>query len=308
VKGVRAAEETVNLIGVILLAILCLAGWVIVGNLGPLTSLHREDVSEFAATYGFQVTEGNGRYVVGYLVRSMRWRRWGAWIGLIAGIVVAAIRTQTIVTTSSAPLSNGSFASSSSSKNTVALGWLLLTVVGFFVGAIVAEFRGGATATGPRRAAILAPRLRSDFMDESLLRSTYLVAATTVGLLVLALIRGDGRAEYVVLAVAGIAVAAVVEVTTRWVVGRPNPIVEPELTIAMDAVRASVLRRIVRIGLAMAWGLLAWEAASVANAVPHHLRAADVLLALYAGWSCLRTGARLRKKSWVVRRAKAPRT
>jgi hypothetical protein len=303
----------VNIIGVLLLVLLVGALWVIVVSWGPLTSLRRDDVAEFAATYGFSVTIANGGYVVGYLVRSMRWRRWGALVGLIAGFVIAAIRTQTIVTMSSSADAGGGVMSSSSSRSTFAAGWLLLAVAGFFFGALVAELRGGVTATDPRRSAELVPRRRSDFVDEQVLRPAYFVAATAVGLFLLTLIRGnfqgfagvDGR--YLALPLAVVAVVLVIESTTRWIVSRPSPVLGLDLAIAAAAVRVSAVRRVVRIGLAMAWGLLAWEAAEVSRAIPHHLYAADGLLALYAAWSCLRTGARLRKRSWAVRRPRAAR-
>ncbi len=273
-------------------------------NWWPLTSLRRDDVAEFAATYGFWVTAGNGRYLVGYLVRSMRWRRWGAFVGLIAGFIVAVIRTHTVTTS----VSMGAGMTSTSTRSTFAAGWLLLAVVGFFIGALVAEFRGGATATGPRRSAMLVPRRRSAFLDGSVLRPIYAIPVAGVALLGLSFIPHSSlRAEAVTFAACIVAVAITVELTTRWVVSRPNPAMQADLAVAMDAVRVSCLRRIVTIGQALTWGLLAWECGVLSDAVPHHLRGVIRLFVLYAGWSCLRTWVRLRKRSWAVRQPRTAR-
>jgi hypothetical protein len=299
-----------SLIGALLLAVLLAAGWAIFADRGPLTSLRRQDVSEFAATYDFPVNAVNGHFVVAYLVRSMRWRRWGAFVGLVAGIVVAAIRTKTVVQRVVSVGSDGGVITSTSSRTEATVGWLLLAVAGFFVGALVAEVRGGATATGPRRSALLAPRQLSDFVDERLLRPVYLIAVAAVGIFALTVVRGglsSLRGKTVAFAAAAIAVALVIDSVSRWLVRRPCPVLAPDLANAMDAVRISALRRVARIGLALSWGLLAWEAASASDAVPRPLHTADLLLALYAGWSCLRTGARLRKKSWALRQPRAAR-
>ena len=52
----------------------------------PLSALDRTTVARFAAAHDLALTPESGRYVVSYLVRSLRWRRWGGFIGFGAAI------------------------------------------------------------------------------------------------------------------------------------------------------------------------------------------------------------------------------
>ncbi len=70
-----------------------------------------------------------------------------------------------------------------STQTNHSLVWLLLIGVGYFGGALIAEWRSGAAITGLRRAASLQARDARDYLDPTIRRTTYSLLAAGVVLL-----------------------------------------------------------------------------------------------------------------------------
>src|SRR5262245_51696373 len=92
----------------------------------------------FAHRQRLVITPGNGNHVIAYLAATRRWRAFG----LAGGIVASLLSSLPALTVSSLPL-----------------------FAGWFVGALLAEFRVLTPRSGPRRAALVSPRRMASYLS-----------------------------------------------------------------------------------------------------------------------------------------------
>ena len=268
----------------------------------PLSSLDRGVVAKFAADHRLPMTVESGKYVVCYLVRNLRWRRWGGFAGFAVGAALGVIFAHS--SKESTSLAGG--VTSTSSNTSVQFGWFFLAGVGYFVGALVAECLGGATTSAGRRAASLRRRGRADYLDPTLLRTAYAILVAGVALLVTASVWPGYKPSAstwtrVLLSCCIEVVVVVIECTTRWVVSRPRPIENDDLAAARDAVRASCVNLLAGVGVAFCWYLLSVEAYSCAAVSNGGVASSIELVGIAAFLMCVRSWFRLRHRAWSVR-------
>jgi len=266
----------------------------------PLNSLDRGTVTQFAATHDLALTPANGRYVVGYLVRNLRWRRWGGFAGLALAVVLSNTFTHTTTTTTS--VGQGATVTSTHTNHSVS-GFLLIGI-GYFGGALIAEWRSGATITGPRRAASLQVRDARDYLDPTFRRTMYsLLAAGTI--LVTAAVAwpryrpSASLAQRIALLALLVLVVAITQVATQWVARRPQPL-DDELLTAREAVRTSCVNLLGGIGVAFAWLVLSWVAGSCRAHSPGMVNPVASVTAIVAFLMSVRSWFRLRRRAWTI--------
>jgi hypothetical protein len=208
-------------IGIILLAIVVAWLWLaIMAMIGARVS--RSRVERFASRQALPITIDNGNLVIRYLATTRRWRA--------GGLITATV----IFTVWSAH--HGRF-----SINTFEL------FGGWFIGAVIAEWRVAAAATGSRRSAQLVPRRTRDY-----LRPPARVLPTVAFVICAAVAVADaggalaGRhavwrhlVPWVVVTAAGLALVYVVQ---RHVLRRPQPVVSRDVLAADVAIRARSLQ------------------------------------------------------------------
>lgn len=181
----------------------------------------RHRVERFADRQELPITAENGNVVIRYLATTRRWRTTGLLLGLVTSVA----------------------ASLPDSRITVNFGNLF---AGWFVGAVAAEWRVAPVDAGARRAAALAPRRRTDYVSPGVRKLTNAVVGVTIALGVLAVVRpagGDrGRLPAVLLLAATAGVLAVIVAVQRQVLRRPQPVAQPDVLDADDAIRARSLQ------------------------------------------------------------------
>jgi hypothetical protein len=266
----------------------------------PLNSLNRTAVAQFAAAHNLALTPASGRYVVGYLVRNLRWRRWGGFVGLALAIILSNAFTHTATTTTS----DGDGTTMTSTHTDHSLSWFLLIGIGYFGGALIAEWRSGAAITGPRRAASLQVRDARDYLDPTFRRTTYAMLAAGAILGVAAAAGPHYRpfaslAQRIVLLALLLLVVVITRVATQWVARRPQP-VDDDLLTAREAVRTSCVNLLGGIGVAFAWLVLSWVATSsrvhgtgAVNPVANVTAAVAFVMSVLCWF-------RLRRRAWTI--------
>ncbi len=199
-------------------------------------SLVREPVSRtrlelFARRQRLHITATNGNQVITYLATTRRWRA----AGLVIGILVSIAWT----------VANGGFAVHS-----------LTLFAGWFAGACAAEVRSTHLSLAPRRAAFLRPRRPSAYLP----RPAWALLTVCVGLSVAiaittAVLATLGDAHPGVPAVfwllAALVVAAMVRSAQLRALGRPQPLAEPDVLRADDAIRSRSLHVLAGGGAAL---------------------------------------------------------
>lgn len=182
----------------------------------------RSRVERFASRQALPITIDNGNLVIRYLATTRRWRA--------GGLITATV----IFTVWSAH--HGGF-----SVNTVEL------FGGWFIGAVIAEWRVAVAATGPRRSAQLVPRRTRDY-----LRPPARVLPTLAFVICAAVAAADvggalaGRnavwrhlVPWVLVTAAGLALVNVVQ---HHVLRRPQPVLSRDVLAADAAIRARSLQ------------------------------------------------------------------
>lgn len=266
----------------------------------PLSSLDRAAVARFAVAHRLALTPASGRYVVSYLVRNMRWRRWGGFAGL--GLAVALSTTLTRATTTIT--FDGSGSSTTSTQTNHSLSWFALVGVGYFGGAIIAEWRSGGTITATRRAASLRVRDARDYLDPWISRTGYgllavgsaLVAAT------LAVPRyrpDDSLGQRIALLISLFAVIVGTRLVMQWVARRPQQ-VDDELSAAREAVRTSCVNLLGGIAVAFAWLMLAWVAGSCRSNGTEWLSSVAAVVGVVSVLMSVRSWFSLRHRAWTA--------
>lgn len=207
----------------------------------PFRDVTRPRLARFAGRHALPITVENGMLVIGYLATTRRWRSSGLLVALLVDVAYSATLSRENV-----PHVSGA---------AVFAGW--------FIGAVIAEWRIATIPVGDRRAASLHRRRLSDYAG----RPFVMVAAGVwivvggAGLLAAAVtvlhdrplrhyrqIPGSLWTELVFLALAG---AALVLVANR-VLRRPQPLAAPDVLAADDALRRHSLYVLVGAALALA--------------------------------------------------------
>jgi hypothetical protein len=268
----------------------------------PLNSLDRATVAEFAAAHNLALTPASGRYVVGYLVRNLRWRRWGGLVGLALAVVLSSAMTHT--SSSTTVTSAGQDTTVTSTHSSHSLNWFLLVGIGYFAGALVAEWRSGAAVSGPRRAASLQVRDARDYLDPTFRRTTYSVLAAGAALFTTVTAWPHYRpfaslAQRIALLALLLLVVVITRVATQWVARRPQP-VDDDLLTAREAVRTSCVNLLGGIGVAFAWLVLSWVATSSRVHGPGAVNPVANVTAAAAFLMSVRCWFRLRRRAWTT--------
>lgn len=241
-----------------------------------------EQADEFALLSGIEATDDSRPLIRRYLASSRRLR-----LLLVLGAVLLPVVARNV------------WDGGPAGGYTALLGACL-------VGTIWAEVRL-SRPEGPVRTALLRTRRVGDYLGRPLLWSPSVVgalaAATWAGVTTLAA-RHPNRVdratptEIVIGLVFAAAVPAVVIAAQRWIVSRPQPVVEPGLVAADDAIRAASVRFIAAVGTAM--GLLnlsggAQEFAYSANGLVDFVFGGTAIACLALAWLywCARKPGRL---------------
>jgi hypothetical protein len=197
-----------------------------------------ESADEWAAQHGIGLTEVTRPMVLHYLTRSRRFRLAGALIGLVIPF------------------------------GTNLPGFEVM--IGYLIGALIAEFTQKRLADGDTRSASLVPRSLSDYLPRYVpmaLRSAALLATTYLALYFLSRFGIGVPTEIWVGASATIVLPLVVEYLLRRMVARPQPAASAELVAVDDALRASSIHAAAGAGLGASLLMLAvmtWIAGSFA--------------------------------------------
>lgn len=180
-------------------------------------------VREFSHRKQVLLTDANSAAVMRYLGTTRRWRSAGVVMGLAYGLA-AAWQQRTV----------------SINVATVFLGW--------FIGALVAEWRVGLAAEGERRAASLAPRRGGAYVGRvRLVAPALLLVAIVAGTLAdLSSDQSSGRHRAAVLSLAiGLVVVSAGLAVGRHVLTRPQPASLDESVVAADNVLRTTSLRVV---------------------------------------------------------------
>jgi len=257
-------------------------------------------LAKWTKAHGVEVTDQNRDVVRRYLLRGRRIRTAGGMAGYLGYYIWAVVVDPTHA----------------------GFWWIVATFAGYLIGAAVAEIWAFRPQAGRVRAASLAPRRITDYVPTP---AVVAVRAIPIALLVLIAcwpLIPDRRNEYhyvfpgvvirpsiwpVLLWAGGATLLWVfIEVTARRIVRRPQPLTEPDLIAADDAIRSTAIHGLVGAGLALMLGL---ASASIGRwqgyAGPDRLNNLFMILALLTGLSApfawLRLGV---DQSWIVRRSR----
>src|SRR5215510_845671 len=208
----------IAIIGIAIIVLGMLA-WLV--NFAAGEPVSRVRLERFARRQRLVVTAANGNRVIAYLARVRRWRS----AGVIAGIVATLVWS----------LQHSSF-----TLNTLSM------FAGWFAGALVAEVSQARVPIGPRRVTALQPRLPRDYVS----RFSWALVPVTAGLSVaigavtaVEAWRGLMNPDWTAGLWLGFAlvVAVLVRLTQRHVLNRPQPLDEPDVLAADDAIRSRSL-------------------------------------------------------------------
>jgi hypothetical protein len=235
-----------------------------------------EEVDEFAKVSVIETTPASQRFIAYYLVTGRRLR---------TVLVLAATFLPSLVGYALG-LTDGSEGIPSSWQAVLAASLL---------GTIWAEL-ALTRPTGQVRVASLRPRDTASYLGRPLRWSPSIVggvaAAGWAGVSAMPATRPNGMArasrdEIVVGIVFGLAVPALVALTQRWIVSRPQPFVVSSLVDADDAIRAASIRYLAAVGTAMALLNLAGAAVQYTyrwNGTADILTGGTVLVSISAAW------------------------
>lgn len=223
--GLRALEVLL-IVGVVLVLAVMVA-WATAR--GPL---RRGTVERFSRRQRLELTDDNATHVVGALLVTHRWRRAGLVVGLGVGLLW--------------------------SMHAGALTLHLIAgLLGWFVGAVVAEWRIGRLARpGDRRVAGLAPRGITRYLTAEVRAIVALVGAGLLVLLVVAVVRAGAQGVWWGWLVYVLALGAGLVLTAGAVVERPSGFVDAGVRAADDALRCHGLTVLAGSAVAAAYPAL----------------------------------------------------
>lgn len=208
---------------------------------GPVS---RRRVERFAGRQRLVITPDNGNLVISYLGVTRRWRSLGLLIGVLLSTAWA-------------------FRDSRLSIN------FLAAFTGWFVGALVAEYRIASAPPGARRAASLEPRLLRRQLRSGALRLPIFMTAVSAVCGSAALVSAGTGADVDVPLVLGYLAAAVAAfglpvIVGRHVLARPRPLgTSVDQQLADDALRDRSLQVLAGCAIALA----TYPAANLASQV-----------------------------------------
>lgn len=173
----------------------------------------RPRLEKFAARQRLVVTADNGLLVLHALGITQRWRTLGLWTGIACGVLWSLREGRLTLDFAAA-------------------------FIGWFAGAVVAEWRIAGIPRGEgRRAASLAPRTLSSYLRRGPLGNLAVALAIWLGATLAAVVRTGGLAPWVWVGVTVVGLA-LLALTLRRVVDRPQPPAAEDLVAADDALRA----------------------------------------------------------------------
>jgi hypothetical protein len=211
----------VPIVGLVIAAFFLAMLWLFVASV--LTgSVSRGRLERFASRQALPITADNGNLVIRYLATTRRWRS----AGLLAAAVVFTVWS----------VQHNGFSIN-----------LLELFGGWFVGAVVAEWRVASAVTGTTRAARLVPRRSRDYLRPP---ARVLPAAAFIVCAGVAIVDAVGALNgrhgvwrqlvpWALVTVAGLAIVYAVQ---RHVLTRPQPLMAPDVLAADAAIRARSLQ------------------------------------------------------------------
>jgi hypothetical protein len=200
----------------ILMLALSVPLWVAWGIAGSPVASSR--VRDFSTRQQLEITVGNGNHVIAYLGTTRRWRAFGLALGIVASVLIGL----PAISINSLPLLSG-----------------------WFVGALIAELRVLPPPAGPRRAALVARRKLSTYVSPE---GRALPRVAAVLIVPIGLVRPMQTLPWTI---AALGVAALVLVTQRRVLDRPQPAGSSDLIAADDAIRSRSLNVLAGGGTAL---------------------------------------------------------
>jgi hypothetical protein len=215
-----------SLVGLALLSVLCLA------TLSVFTGVDRKRLERFALRQALVITVDNGASVICYLATTRRWRGGLLTVGLAAAAVYDIVSGRAVGVTT------------------------VVAFAGWFVGALVAEWRVDAGARGPHVAASLHRRRLAYYLDGPVLQLLVGLWLCVLGLalagLVLALV--SDRAPFgstVGVLIAVVLVGGVIWLVTKRVLTRAQPLTADDVLAADNAIRGRSLNVLAGCGIAI---------------------------------------------------------
>jgi hypothetical protein len=205
---------------------------------GPL---RRATVERFADRQRLELTDDNAAHVVRALLVTHRWRRAGLVVGLAVGLLRSALQ--------------GSLSLH-----------LIAGLLGWFVGAVIAEWRiGQLVQPGERRAAEPSPRVAARYLTGEVRLIVALVAAVLITLLLVAGVLGGAESSWWWWLSYVLALGTGLFMTVRTVVGRPSGFVGTDVRAADEALRCHGLTVLAGAAIAASYPALVGLALTVAH-------------------------------------------
>lgn len=244
-------------VALLVIVLIAALGYCVFGLLSlPFQRVSRERLEKFARRQSLRITVDNGPLVIRYLATTRRWR---------GGLLLLSVGATLVWPLVAGMLWPGR--SSGAQLNALAL------FAGWFVGAVIAEWRVSVAGTAPRRAAMLQPRRLADYVPRPS-RVLPLVAWFAVagyelaGLGYLAVRHPRGLPVLVGWMVLTAVGAAVFVAVGRQVLLRPQRFSAPDLLAADAALRSRSLHVLAGCALAVAAYLLSGVTNALTPYVP----------------------------------------
>jgi hypothetical protein len=248
----------------------------------PFQEVARARVEKFAWRQQLRITVANGQVVIAYLATTRRWRG----CGIIATLVGSALALYTKLVPS------GHF-------NAFTL------VVGWFFGAVIAEWRVNArTAASVRRVALLVPRTESDYLTGRVRSYARIVLLATLGFEIAALVTGSNEGQAVVLLLVTAAAIGGLWLVSRRILTRPQPDTTPDVFAADEAIRSRSLHVLSGSAVALSswFGYLAADLVLHGQNAQHGLQLASLVTFVLGTRIALHTSMPPRRLSTVLAR------
>jgi len=210
--------ERLFLVTILTASVVAVIGCAVDVARGPVS---RGRLERFARRQLLQITPGNGNHVIRYLASTRRWRV----AGLVGGILVSSTW----------------YAATEGFR----IDFLTL-LAGWFAGALVAEVAMARRSLGQRRTASLEPRLPGAYLPRTAwafpaVAAALSVAVATATAIAAALDRAEPSWAAAFWAVVALAVAVTVRAAQGYVLRRPQPLADPDVLAADDAIRSRSL-------------------------------------------------------------------
>lgn len=209
-------------------------------------TLPEDYLKRWTKSHGVAITAENERIIRHYLLRGRRFRTVGALAGYIAYSIYHAVTIDRLP-----------------------FGWITSTFAGYLLGAAAAEVWAARPERGTVRIASLSPRRVTAYLPRT---AVVLMRAVPVATIVLAVcwpiipVRPEladlpnlGRPNPIPIiawTAASAALWVLVELTSRRIVNRPQPVESEEFIVVDDAIRSTALHGMVGAGLALMLGAL----------------------------------------------------